>query len=129
MPFNVGDRVRFTDRCRPGWFFGPHTDYHTGVISAVRGGRGLYTYGVMVDVRNFEGSVNDEHIELIEAAAPPINDEREVVVYTVFFKQGHAPEISSRGFDQEGVMNAWLRGMQHITVVAKKKIKIRIPTV
>lgn len=129
MPFNVGDRVRFTDRCRPGWFFGPHTEYHTGVISRVRDGRGLYRYGVMVDVRNYEGSVNDEHIELIEAAAPPIIDEQEVVVYTVFYKMGDSDEIKSRGRTSQVELDIWERGTYGLTVVAKKKIKIRIPTV
>ena len=48
--FKVGDRVRFTDRCPRTWWFGPHTKYKEGVITA-DDGEGKYDVetGAMFD--------------------------------------------------------------------------------
>lgn len=65
----VGDRVRFTDQCKTGWWFGPHTNVTEGVISEDDGDDGvLYRYSVKT--AKGAGRVNIEHIELIADPAP-----------------------------------------------------------
>jgi hypothetical protein len=67
--FKVGDKVRFTDKCNKGWFFGPHTPYLTGTIKAFTAASG-YSYEVDVDGCNSWGFVDDGHIELIKEVVP-----------------------------------------------------------
>jgi hypothetical protein len=70
--FKVGDKVRFTNKCRPLWFFGPHTPYLTGTIKGASTDKN-YDYRVQVDGCSSLGYVSDEHVELITpviAAAP-----------------------------------------------------------
>lgn len=61
--FKVGDRVRFTDACSRGWWFGPHTAHKEGVVQAEDPSGGQYD----VKVKGGQGArlayVNDEHIE------------------------------------------------------------------
>lgn len=35
MSFNKGQLVRFTDKCKPSWWFGPHTPFKTGRIVSI----------------------------------------------------------------------------------------------
>jgi hypothetical protein len=69
--FKVGDKVRFTDKCNKGWFFGPHTPYLTGTIKAFTAASG-YTYKIKPDnsADGWVGYCDDEHIELIKEVVP-----------------------------------------------------------
>ena len=60
--FKMGDRVRFTDKCDRGWWFGPHTKYLEGEIVNDAAFPG-YAYSVVVD--NLTAYINDEHAEVI----------------------------------------------------------------
>lgn len=112
MPFNVGDKVRFTDHCRAPWFFGPHTPYKTGVIESTDGYYAR-TYKVRVDGHDQAGSVDDEHIELIVEVPRK-------VFYTVVYKSMVEPDkLMIAGFETEA------RAEQHKARVGANFVKMK----
>lgn len=60
--FKVGDRVRFTNKCPHGWWFGPNTQYKEGKITEIACSRFRYEVDCL---GNHYAYVDDEHIELI----------------------------------------------------------------
>jgi hypothetical protein len=70
--FKVGDKVRFTNKCPKGWWFGPHTEYLTGVITGVKNDPQLYTYRIKPDnsADGWVGHCDGEHMELIKEVVP-----------------------------------------------------------
>lgn len=69
--FEVGDRVRFTDKCPKGWWFGAHTDHKEGVILPNDGTVG-YRYRVSIIGAADYGFVDAEHIEkIVDSASDP----------------------------------------------------------
>ncbi|RVO41329.1 hypothetical protein CN093_08675 [Sinorhizobium meliloti] len=66
----VGDRVRFTDKCKDYWWFGPHTENKDGEISLDRGSDYDFADG-RFEVRTGDsyGIVGIRHIEPLPVAA------------------------------------------------------------
>jgi len=70
--FKVGDKVRFTDKCPKSWWFGPHGEYLTGVITDQNNNHHLYAYKIKPDnsADGWVGHCDDEHMELIKEVVP-----------------------------------------------------------
>lgn len=68
--FKVGDEVEFTDECERGWWFGPRTEYKSGIITGPSTIGGDYKYEIKVTGRNVKGLVGDKHIILIPKIIP-----------------------------------------------------------
>jgi hypothetical protein len=62
--FKVGDRVRFTDKTNSHWWFGPNTEYKTGVITQ-NDRAGFYNYVVQTEKPWPEAFVSEAMIELV----------------------------------------------------------------
>lgn len=61
--FKVGDRVRFTDQCHRGWWFGPHTAFKEGEVRFADDDTVSLKYRVVVDGSDASVFVDDKHIE------------------------------------------------------------------
>ncbi|QFT69673.1 hypothetical protein FIU93_23010 [Labrenzia sp. THAF35] len=61
--FKVGDRVRFTDQCHRGWWFGPHTEIKEGEVRFVEDDAVSLKYRVVCDDSDALVFVDDQHIE------------------------------------------------------------------
>lgn len=124
MPFNVDDKVRFTERCDRAWFFGPHRQYKTGVIESI-GGYYNRTYKVRVDGHPQAGSVDDEHIELLEEQPAVRPVPQSTTFYTLIYKTRHTTK-RTMGFLTEQEFNEKKRTVlqQGGTVFGEKKLKL-----
>lgn len=124
--FNVGDRVRFTDRTPNFWWFGPQTAYTEGVVRQRRLDGRYYEVGIIRGgVEDLGHQVQPGMMELIEAhvEAPPAPP---TTFYTLVYKTRNRTRKQIMGFEREEDFNQKKIDIIQSggTVFASKKLKL-----